>query len=330
MNGRYGGDTQGYKYGYQGQEMDNEIKGVGNSINYKYRMHDPRLGRFFAIDPLFRKYAYNSPYAFSENRVIDGIELEGLEVSYVGKGVEFTLGGSYTTEAGTVKAPDGIFLYNADAVGIKTGIGIGTYESFGFYPDMPSIKDFIGDGYQDGVSFIYYGKMKKFNGKGLQISLIRSNGYEGIEFTPIRGGISTDRYLSLSAYNTSTDVTAINYEGEKLLAGFHKDEMIEGINAFIASLKKENAKLLKNREDLLTEMNANSQLLLTCLQNNIEGQSSWLIEKNKEIIKNINNIDNKIINNTTSIQALEKSKDEISKMKQPERIEAKYHQYDED
>ncbi|KIA91798.1 MULTISPECIES: hypothetical protein [unclassified Flavobacterium] len=42
-------------------------------------MHDPRIGRFFAIDPLFRKYPHNSTYAFSENRVMDGIELEGAE-----------------------------------------------------------------------------------------------------------------------------------------------------------------------------------------------------------------------------------------------------------
>ena len=42
-------------------------------------MHDPRVGRFFAVDPLFRTYPHNSPYAFAENRVIDGIELEGLE-----------------------------------------------------------------------------------------------------------------------------------------------------------------------------------------------------------------------------------------------------------
>jgi hypothetical protein len=42
-------------------------------------MHDPRVGRFFAIDPLTAKYPHNSPYAFSENRVIDAIELEGAE-----------------------------------------------------------------------------------------------------------------------------------------------------------------------------------------------------------------------------------------------------------
>jgi len=62
-----------------GQEKDDEIKGEGNSVNYKYRMHDPRLGRFFAVDPLAAKYPYNSPYAFSENDVIAHIELEGLE-----------------------------------------------------------------------------------------------------------------------------------------------------------------------------------------------------------------------------------------------------------
>jgi hypothetical protein len=59
--------------------MDNEIKGVGNSINYKFRMHDPRIGRFFAVDPLVHKYTFNSPYAFAENMVISHVELEGAE-----------------------------------------------------------------------------------------------------------------------------------------------------------------------------------------------------------------------------------------------------------
>ncbi|MGQ3012065.1 MAG: hypothetical protein ACT6QS_00010 [Flavobacteriales bacterium] len=71
--------TSGYRYGYQGQERDDEMKGAGNSLNYEYRMHDPRIGRFFAVDPLTAKYPFYSPYAFSGNRVIDALELEGLE-----------------------------------------------------------------------------------------------------------------------------------------------------------------------------------------------------------------------------------------------------------
>jgi muramidase (phage lysozyme) len=44
------------------------------------------LGRFFAIDPLAKKYPHNGPYNFSENRVIDSGELEGLESFYAADG----------------------------------------------------------------------------------------------------------------------------------------------------------------------------------------------------------------------------------------------------
>jgi RHS repeat-associated protein len=82
------GSTADYRYGFQGQEKDDEIKGEGNSLNYTFRMHDPRVGRFFARDPLSSKFPWNSPYAFSENRVIDGFELEGLEVVLFNEGKE--------------------------------------------------------------------------------------------------------------------------------------------------------------------------------------------------------------------------------------------------
>ncbi|PCJ64659.1 MAG: hypothetical protein COA58_13045 [Bacteroidetes bacterium] len=74
--------TKAYRFGFQGQEGDNEINGEGNSYAFKYRIHDPRLGRFLSVDPLVLDYPWNSPYAFSENRVIDAIELEGLETAY--------------------------------------------------------------------------------------------------------------------------------------------------------------------------------------------------------------------------------------------------------
>jgi RHS repeat-associated protein len=67
-----------YRYGFQNQEEDQEI--WNGAVSFKYRMEDPRLGRFFSRDPLAANFPWNSPYAFSENRVIDGIELEGLEV----------------------------------------------------------------------------------------------------------------------------------------------------------------------------------------------------------------------------------------------------------
>ncbi len=73
------GVSSDYSMGFQGQLEDDEIKGEGNSVNYNFRIHDPRLGRFFVIDPLTGSFPWNSPYAFSENIVINAIELEGLE-----------------------------------------------------------------------------------------------------------------------------------------------------------------------------------------------------------------------------------------------------------
>lgn len=35
------------------------------------------------MDPLFKDYPYNSTYAFSENRIMDAIELEGLEAFFI-------------------------------------------------------------------------------------------------------------------------------------------------------------------------------------------------------------------------------------------------------
>jgi RHS repeat-associated protein len=68
-----------YRYGFGGVEKDNEIKGDGNSLDYKFRIYDPRIGKFLSVDPLSKSYPWNSPYAIAENRVIDGIDLEGLE-----------------------------------------------------------------------------------------------------------------------------------------------------------------------------------------------------------------------------------------------------------
>ncbi len=71
--------SDSYRFGFQGQESDGELSGVGNSYAFEYRIHDSRLGRFLSIDPLIDKYPYWTPYGFSANRVIDAFEFEGLE-----------------------------------------------------------------------------------------------------------------------------------------------------------------------------------------------------------------------------------------------------------
>jgi RHS repeat-associated protein len=71
--------TGDYRYGFQGQETNNEVTGSESHVAFKYRVHDARLGRFLSLDPLNAKYPHYSPYSFSGNRVVDAVELEGLE-----------------------------------------------------------------------------------------------------------------------------------------------------------------------------------------------------------------------------------------------------------
>jgi hypothetical protein len=54
-------------------------------VSYEYRIEDPRIGRFFSVDPLAYSFPWNSPYAFSENDVISAVELEGLEKDKINK-----------------------------------------------------------------------------------------------------------------------------------------------------------------------------------------------------------------------------------------------------
>jgi len=68
-----------YRFHFNGVEMDDEIGGNGNYYSFEFRIHDARLGRFLSVDPLEKEYPWNSPYAFAENRVIDGKDLEGKE-----------------------------------------------------------------------------------------------------------------------------------------------------------------------------------------------------------------------------------------------------------
>ncbi len=85
-NAYSGGNAVGQKNKmFQGQKLDDEL-GL-NWYSFKWRNHDPAIGRFFNIDPLAEDYVHNGTYNFSENRVIDAVELEGLEaVLIVDKG----------------------------------------------------------------------------------------------------------------------------------------------------------------------------------------------------------------------------------------------------
>ena len=78
MPGR-NGSYANYRMGFNGMEKDDEIAGKGNHIDFKFRGYDPRLGRFWSVDPLAKHYSYYTPYQFAGNTPIWAIDLEGAE-----------------------------------------------------------------------------------------------------------------------------------------------------------------------------------------------------------------------------------------------------------
>jgi RHS repeat-associated protein len=67
-----------YRYGFNGKENDNEVKGEGNQIAFEARVYDPRIGRFLSTDPMEQKYPAQSSYVFAHDNPIALIDYLGM------------------------------------------------------------------------------------------------------------------------------------------------------------------------------------------------------------------------------------------------------------
>jgi RHS repeat-associated protein len=62
MPGRSYQGSEDYRYGYQGSEKDDGVSGSGNSYTTHFRQLDPRLGRWWSVDPKTELLPSESPY----------------------------------------------------------------------------------------------------------------------------------------------------------------------------------------------------------------------------------------------------------------------------
>lgn len=120
------GNSVKYKFGFNGKENDNEVKGLGSQQDYGMRVYDPRIGRFLSVDPLTATYPWYTPYQFAGNSPIANIDLDGAEPKPATTGKE-NEGKSETTNQEVTNS-------RGDYVGTKTttwyyhkgGLQIGT------------------------------------------------------------------------------------------------------------------------------------------------------------------------------------------------------------
>jgi RHS repeat-associated protein len=72
-----------YRYGFNGMEKDDEVKGSGNSYDFGARIYDPRVGRFLSLDPHQKKYTDLSPYIYAELNPIAKVDVDGKYALFV-------------------------------------------------------------------------------------------------------------------------------------------------------------------------------------------------------------------------------------------------------
>lgn len=80
-----------YRYGYNGHEMDNEVKGVGNHVSFGDYGNDPRLGRRWNLDPQAWRIPGVSPYAINHNNPIVFTDPNG-EFGFIGAAIGAAVG----------------------------------------------------------------------------------------------------------------------------------------------------------------------------------------------------------------------------------------------
>ncbi|MCF6133542.1 RHS repeat domain-containing protein, partial [Flavobacterium wongokense] len=74
------GASKDYRYGFNGKEKDDEVKGEGNSLDFGARMYDSRIGRWFATDRKEGKYPSHSPYNYALNNPVFYIDPDGNDI----------------------------------------------------------------------------------------------------------------------------------------------------------------------------------------------------------------------------------------------------------
>jgi RHS repeat-associated protein len=66
-----------YAFGFNGMLKDNELKGIGNSLDFGARIYDSRGARFLSLDPLARQFSSESNYSFAGNSPLIFIDKDG-------------------------------------------------------------------------------------------------------------------------------------------------------------------------------------------------------------------------------------------------------------
>ncbi len=71
---------EGYRFGFNGMEKDNDTYGEGNALDFGARIYDSRLGRWLSLDRLMSKYPFVNPYNGMLNSPLQYKDINGEDI----------------------------------------------------------------------------------------------------------------------------------------------------------------------------------------------------------------------------------------------------------
>jgi len=155
------GSSANYRYGFNGKENDNDVKGNGDQLDFGSRIYDPRVGRWLSRDIVTK--AFSSPYAFSANDPVNYLDPDGQdEIHFINLIVRRYVDGKVISAKSTKfviiyknNQPD-VFVHNKIISSLDGAFGYKVLNkqitNTRFYPEDPHSKS--------GLTSSYYGTLK--------------------------------------------------------------------------------------------------------------------------------------------------------------------------
>jgi RHS repeat-associated protein len=223
-------NTSGYRYGFNGKENDNEVKGEGEQQDYGMRIYDPRLGRFLSVDPIGSEYPWNSSYAYAENDVIRSIDLDGLEKLAVSGAVPpsqyFKNDGTGHPAPGTTHyEPSHVNGFKAQADRLKSKYGFESHQVFSGQDLISSLKQTTkAHGYVSFLAVFAHAGLMTYPDNKEKVAGIFFSQDKGFYHTNLREGMQAPGFATVNEIKQGMTEGTIKFAPNALV-------FIDGCNA---------------------------------------------------------------------------------------------------
>ena len=210
-----------YRYGFNGMEKDDEVKGQSNSYDYGARMYDNRLGRWLSPDPLTATQPSWSPYKMAKDNPILFMDPDG------------------NAEIITIKVINkqtGITTTHSAQISERVKVRMNIQTAHPYYHD---------------IEHTYVLTIEKDGSESVRSYFNQSGDKRGSVFSSTPWSYRTDNFEPFGFYLTSKNGEGTNLKSKNVLGSGDIDAMMSLITA-LSSIQGDPSKKLKETAQKLT------------------------------------------------------------------------------